>query len=131
MLGSEVRSTDLSDGLSATTLNGQNITINLDSPHVNNDTNILITDGLVDIEADNGIIHGIDSVLTPVSVSSNIVGIASGDNRFSTFVQAVTAAGAGGALAGEGPFTVFGKRRVSLFLMQSSVFFARVPSWLT
>ena len=53
-LGSEVRSTDLSDGLVATTMNGEDITINLDPPTINVDTKILVDDGLVDIEASNG-----------------------------------------------------------------------------
>ena len=54
-------------------------------------------------------IHGIDSVLIPTSVSSNIIDIAVGDGRFSTLVAAVTAAGLDEVLTGEGPFTVFGK----------------------
>ncbi len=111
MLGSEVRSTDLSDGQAATTLNGENITINLNPPRINGKSNILVDDGLVDIEADNGVIHGIDSVLVPTSLGSNIVDIAAGDDRFATLVAAVTAAGLGDALMGEGPLTVFGKQR--------------------
>jgi len=107
VLGSEVRSTDLSDGLAATTLNGEDITINTDPPRINGNSNILVDDGLVDIEADNGVVHGIGSVLTPVSVTSNIVAIAAGDDRFSTLVAAVTAAGLGDALSGDGPLTVF------------------------
>ena len=109
MLDSEVRSGDLSDGLTSTTLNGEDITINTNPPRINDDSNILIDDKLVDIEADNGVIHGIDSVLTPTSLSSNIVDIAVGDDRFSTLVDAVKAAGLVDALSGEGPLTVFGK----------------------
>merc|ERR1712157_253182 len=62
---------------------------------------------LVDIEADNGVIHAIDSVLTPPSVSNNIVDLAVGDPNFSTLVAAAQAAGLAEALSGEGPFTVF------------------------
>ena len=56
-LGSEVLSTDLSDGLTAATLNfqGEEITINLDPARVNEVSNILVDAGLVDIEADNGV----------------------------------------------------------------------------
>ena len=39
--------------------------------------------------------------------SQTIVDIAAGDERFSTLVAAVTAAGLAETLAGEGPFTVF------------------------
>ena len=113
MLASEVRSTALSDGQTATTLNGEAVTINLDPPRVNGNSNILIGDGLVDIEANNGVIHGIDSVLVPTSVGSNIVDIAAGDDRFTTLVAAVTAAGLGDALTGNGPLTVFGKQHAS------------------
>lgn len=90
------------------TLNGENITINLDPPRINEDS-MIITDGLVDIEADNGVIHGIDNVLAPKSLTSNIVDIAAGNNAFSTLVAAVTAAELVDALSGEGPFTVFGE----------------------
>ena len=41
------------------------------------------------------------------TVSPNIVGVASGNENFSTLVTAVTAAGLGETLSGEGPFTVF------------------------
>mgnify|MGYP001153558148 CR=1 FL=1 len=64
-LGSEVRSTDLSDGLTADTLNGEVIAINLDPPRVNGEAHILVEEGLVDIEADNGVIHVIDTVIMP------------------------------------------------------------------
>ena len=40
-------------------------------------------------------------------VSPNIVEVASGNENFSTLVSAVTAAGLGETLSGEGPFTVF------------------------
>ena len=108
VLGSVVKSTDLLDGLTAPTLNGQNITINLNPPRINDISNIIL-DGLVDIEAANGVIHGIDTVLTPTSVGSNIVDIAVGNDLFSTLVTAVTNAGLVDALSGEGPLTVFGK----------------------
>ena len=41
-LGAEVRSTDLSDGLEAETLNSEKIVINLDPPRVNEDAEILL-----------------------------------------------------------------------------------------
>ena len=107
-LTSEVRSHDLVDGMTATTVNGEEITINLDPPRINENSNILIDAGLVDIEADNGVVHGIDSVLTPASISQNIVDIAAGNDAFTTLVAAVTAAGLGEALSGDGPLTVFG-----------------------
>eukprot|EP00571_Detonula_confervacea_P012369 CAMPEP_0172302678 /NCGR_PEP_ID=MMETSP1058-20130122/4338_1 /TAXON_ID=83371 /ORGANISM="Detonula confervacea, Strain CCMP 353" /LENGTH=613 /DNA_ID=CAMNT_0013013237 /DNA_START=173 /DNA_END=2011 /DNA_ORIENTATION=+ len=106
-LGSVVRSSDLVDGMAVATLNGEDITINLDPARVNGNSYILIDDELVDVEASNGIIHGIDTILIPTSVSSTIVDIASGNEDFSTLVEAVTAAGLGDALSGDGPMTVF------------------------
>ena len=108
-LGNEVNSSMLSDGLTATTLNGEDIVINLDPARINDNSNILIDDGLVDVDASNGIIHGIDAVLVPTSVESNIVDIAAGNEDFSTLVAAVTAGGLVEALSGEGPLTVFGE----------------------
>ncbi|MEL6407107.1 MAG: fasciclin domain-containing protein [Chloroflexota bacterium] len=47
-------------------------------------------------------------MLAPVAAQDEtIVDIAAGDEQFSTLVAAVTAAGLGETLAGEGPFTVF------------------------
>lgn len=58
----EVMSGDLSDGMTATTVNGADVTISIDG-----DT-VMINDATVteaDIEASNGVIHVIDSVILP------------------------------------------------------------------
>ncbi|NMC55430.1 MAG: fasciclin domain-containing protein [Chloroflexi bacterium] len=65
-----------------------------------NEAEVLITD----IEASNGVIHVIDSVILP---PADIVDIAVADGRFTTLVAAVQAAGLVETLKGEGPFTVF------------------------
>ena len=49
VLGLEVRSTDIFDGLTATTLNGEEITISIDPLRINDNSNILVDDGLGDI----------------------------------------------------------------------------------
>lgn len=108
-LGTIVTSSMLSDGLTATTLNGEDIVINLDPARVNDNSNILAPD-LVDISADNGVIHGVDALLVSTSVTSNIVDIAAGDEIFSTLVAAATAAGLVEALSGDGPLTLFGEK---------------------
>mmetsp|Transcript_9087 Transcript_9087/g.18002 ORF Transcript_9087/g.18002 Transcript_9087/m.18002 type:complete len:405 (-) Transcript_9087:302-1516(-) len=110
-LGSVVMSTDLTDGLSAETLNGESITINLDPAVIttvsNTTSNILVDAGLVDIAADNGVIHAVDGVLIPTSAGFDIVDIAGEIPEFSTLAAAITAADLNGVLSGEGPFTVF------------------------
>jgi len=47
------------------------------------------------------------SVMATTASAANIVEIAAGDERFSTLVAAVTAAGLADTLSGPGPFTVY------------------------
>ncbi len=70
-----------------------------------NDAEVLITD----VEASNGVIHVIDTVLLPPAEEQamDIVDLAAADGRFTTLVAAVQAAGLVETLKGEGPFTVF------------------------
>jgi transforming growth factor-beta-induced protein len=65
-----------------------------------NDAEVVISD----IEASNGVIHVIDTVLLP---PADIVDVAVADGRFTTLVAAVQAAGLAETLKSEGPFTVF------------------------
>ncbi len=57
-----VMSTDLSDGMMLTTLNGTELTVLVDENGVMID-NAMVT--VADIEADNGVVHVIDAVLIP------------------------------------------------------------------
>merc|ERR1712203_1084078 len=59
-----------------------------------------------DIVADNGVIHMMSEVVYPFPTTT-IAGLVSADERFSTLLAAVVAAGLADTLAGEGPFTVF------------------------
>ena len=54
-----------------------------------------------------GLIAGALAVAGSSVAAKSIVEIAAGDERFSTLVAAVTAAGLAETLAGEGPFTVY------------------------
>jgi len=59
----KVMSTDLSDGMMATTVNGADVTITIAE-----DGTVMVNDATVvaaDIEASNGVIHVIDTVLIP------------------------------------------------------------------
>jgi uncharacterized surface protein with fasciclin (FAS1) repeats len=92
------------------TLNGEDAPVTVDGDTVRiGDATITQTD----IEASNGVIHVIDRVLVPevdeppMPEGKNIVETAMDDDRFSTLVTAVEAAGLVDTLSGEGPFTVF------------------------
>ena len=76
--------------------------------------NVYINDAMVilpDVEASNGIIHVIDSVILPPSKTiTDIVVESAGmeeDAEFTVLLAAVSEAGLAETLAGEGPFTVF------------------------
>ncbi|MCB8924784.1 MAG: fasciclin domain-containing protein [Ardenticatenaceae bacterium] len=99
---------------SATTLQGEDVAITVADGNVflNETTQVIITD----IEASNGVIHVIDTVLLPPSMSAeeemmedapSIAEIAVEDGRFTTLVAALDAAGLVETLSGEGEFTVF------------------------
>ena len=57
----KVMSTDLSDGMTAATVNGAEITVDLDNGVMINDATVTTAD----IAADNGVIHVIDKVILP------------------------------------------------------------------
>merc|ERR1711892_1044508 len=59
-----------------------------------------------DIVADNGVIHMVTDVISPFP-TGNIAEVVTGDERFSTLLAAVGAAGLADTLATGGPFTVF------------------------
>jgi uncharacterized surface protein with fasciclin (FAS1) repeats len=107
VIGSQVLSTDLSDGMTAATLQGENITVDLDGGVKINDATVTTAD----IMASNGVIHVIDKVLVPASFvlgpTKSIVEIAAGNPDFSILVAALQKADLVGALSGAGPFTVF------------------------
>ena len=118
---------------SATTVGGEKVHIKRATVngqlrvYLNDEVQVIITD----IVASNGVIHVIDTVLLPPSLSASapaplaavtnavltsnfvrptlptIVEIAAGDSRFNTLVTAVTAADLVNTLSGPGPFTVF------------------------
>ena len=61
VVAGKVMSTDLSDGMMATTVNGAEITIGTEGGVTVNDANVVTAD----IEASNGVIHVIDAVILP------------------------------------------------------------------
>lgn len=61
VVSGEVMAADLTDGMTAATLNGENLTFDLTGAPMVNESNITTTD----IDATNGVIHVIDTVLVP------------------------------------------------------------------
>jgi transforming growth factor-beta-induced protein len=111
VVAGEVMSADLQNGMTAETLGGQTITVDLTDGVYINDSSVVTAD----IKASNGVIHVIDSVLIPETFQlapiaaplPSIVDIAVSSPDFSILVAALQRAGLVEALQGEGPFTVF------------------------
>jgi uncharacterized surface protein with fasciclin (FAS1) repeats len=112
VVSGKVMSTDLTDGQTATTVQGEDITISTTDGAAINGAAVRTAD----VEASNGVVHIIDEVILPPSVvaameeaanGKNIVELAVGTESLSTLVAAVQAAGLVETLNGEGPFTVF------------------------
>jgi uncharacterized surface protein with fasciclin (FAS1) repeats len=93
---------------SATTVEGENVTFT-STPGGGlevNGSNIVTAD----IAASNGVIHAIDTVLTPPSLApapKTIVDVAVASGQFTTLVKLLQATGLDSVLEGAGPFTVF------------------------
>jgi transforming growth factor-beta-induced protein len=84
----------------AETLLGTNLQVKVEGNMVKiNDAQVILTD----VEASNGVIHVIDTVLLP---PPDVIDTALSDERFSTLVTAIQAAGLVDTLKGKGPFTV-------------------------
>ena len=81
--------------------NGESSRIKVDMGKATIDGAEIVT---TDVEAGNGVIHVIDSVILP---GKSVADIAVNDGRFTTLVAALQAAGLVETLQGEGPFTVF------------------------
>jgi uncharacterized surface protein with fasciclin (FAS1) repeats len=105
-VGGVALSTDLTDGMMITTIQGQDITVTIDTNGVFiNDAQVIVAD----IIADNGVVHVIDAVLVPElnPNPSTVVDIIVNSPNHTTLETAVIAAGLADDLSGDGPFTVF------------------------
>ena len=102
VLDSEVMSMDLTDGQTATTLQGKDVMVTI------NGNGVFINDAMVtvaDIDATNGVVHVIDAVLLPPLPSVVEIIVDSPDHEI--LETAVIAAELADDLSGDGPFTVF------------------------
>lgn len=102
VVGAKVMAADVSPGF-VPTVNGEKLSLTVGKSGVMVDAaNVVGTD----IVGSNGVIHVIDEVIMP-GTNKTVVGIAAGNEDFSTLVAAVKAAGLVETLSGDGPFTVF------------------------
>jgi len=72
VVSGKVMSTDLTNGLKATTLNGNSISFDLTSGVKVNDSTVV----LADVEASNGVVHVIDTILVPADFTLQSVDLA-------------------------------------------------------
>ena len=109
----ELLSSEITDGLLLTTLEGDTVEFGIEGGVVTVDEQGFVG---VDISASNGVIHKIDGVLFPASffqteapaaAPGTIADIAAGNPELSILLELVTYAGMGEALTLPGPLTVF------------------------
>ena len=104
----EVPSSAVTDGLTATTLNTEDIDFTVSN---GNGGGIFVNEGAevvaADVDAKNGVIHVIDNVLLPSWVSNSIVDLAKATSDLSTLVDLVVQAELVDTLSEAGPYTVF------------------------
>ena len=99
-----VAAADVTDGMSATMVNGDSVTFTV------TDGTVMVGDATVttaDVTASNGIIHVIDKVLMPPADLGDIPTVAQGTGAHDSLVAAVIQANLLTTLQGDGPFTVF------------------------
>ena len=102
MFAGEVASADVSDGMMATMVNGDDVKFSVSSSGTVSVGTAAVT--LADVQASNGVIHVIDAVLMP---PTDIPTTAQSTGIHDSLVSAVIQAGLLATLSGDGPFTVF------------------------
>ena len=104
VLGAQVLASDLSDGQTATTLQGEDITVTINGNGVFvNNAQVTVTD----IVTPNGVVHVIDAVMLPPSFPTTVVDVVVDSDIHTTLEAAVISAELADDLSAEGPFTLF------------------------
>ena len=108
----KILSTDINNNDMVPSLNGEKLTFTTEpSLVVTGPVNNANVGPLINVTADNGVIHEIGAVLVPTSVTENLVDKLAADlDTFGILVDLVMRADLVEALSGVGPFTVFGEQ---------------------
>ena len=109
VVAGSVTAADVTDGMTAATVNGANLSFSV-ADGVVTVNNAKVT--TADVMASNGVIHVIDAVLTPpaaepIGPTLNIPETAQSTGVHTSLVAALSHAGLVETLQGDGPFTVF------------------------
>ena len=105
MVAGKVMAANVTNGMTVKALNEEELIIRVNKTVVVDKGNATVV--AADVVASNGVIHALDAVLAPTSVTSSLVDIVAADeDTFSTLVAAVNAADLAETLSGEDPFTV-------------------------
>lgn len=118
--GVAANSTDLSNGMMVTTVQSEDLTINIDGDvFIDDATEIDAKVVIADVEASNGVVHVIDKVLLPQVIidalngeempeeNGTLVDIVVATEPLSLLEAAVIKADLAATLSSDGPFTVF------------------------
>lgn len=108
--GANVASSDISNNMSVTTLQGGTFTITTDGGVKITDANGRVANVIfTDVQCDNGVIHVIDKVILPAmsNMPETIYELAAADADLSSLKAAIDRAGLSEVLNGDGTFTVF------------------------
>uniref|UniRef100_A0A061R2Y8 Beta-ig-h3 fasciclin n=1 Tax=Tetraselmis sp. GSL018 TaxID=582737 RepID=A0A061R2Y8_9CHLO len=104
MAAGMVTGADLAEGLQIATLQGESLPVGFSQ-------GLAVVGGAnvvqADMEASNGVVHAVDSVLLPSSVRPPTVVDVLASNGFTILVEALSSVGLMSELVGRGPFTVF------------------------
>ncbi|MEC7262085.1 MAG: fasciclin domain-containing protein, partial [Candidatus Thermoplasmatota archaeon] len=103
VVSGEVPSTNVTECMTATALNGQTLSFTVNNGVMVNGANVT----LADVGTSNGIIHVIDKVLTPTDTPNDIPRTAQCTGIHDSLVSAVVQAELLETLQGVGPFTLF------------------------
>ena len=111
-------STDLSDGMMITTLQGGEVSVTItDGMVMIGNANVIVAD----IAAVNGVVHVIDAILVPEMPTNTVFDIIESSEAHNTLEVAIVAAGLDETLSSDGPFTVFAPTDDAFSLVPANV----------